>query len=317
MRVIFCSLLLLILTACSDSDQGNNQQAISHKTNALVDSDWLEANLENPNIRLLSLGNTVEGFSEAHIPTAFFLDWKLDISDQSKPEFFNVLPVHEFEKLMRRLSITESSTIVLYDNLSSRLSTRVYWMLKYYGHNEVRILDGGRAAWERSGRSFTPKSDASEIHEETIYTVSNIDESLIAYKPYIESRLTDTKNFTLVDGRPFDQYTGEAAGKTFHKGIEHRYPGHIYGAQSVQWMDNFNEDGTFKSAEELTQIYGKHEVNASKTVVTYCNEGLHAAPPWFVLKEILGFPDVKLYDSSMAEWANESDISLVLGEHCM
>jgi len=189
----------------------------------------------------------------------------------------------------------------------------MFWMLRYYGHKKIHILDGGREAWSSSGREFV--STVSPIIPSK-YKIRTINESFITYKSYIESRLTD-KNFTLVDGRSRDQYTGEVIGQTFHNNIAHKYPGHIYGAQSVPWQDNFNDDGTFKSALELQKIYGTHGVDNSKTIVTYCNEGLHAAPPWFVLKEILGYSDVRLYDSSMAEWANISDINLVLGEHCM
>jgi len=309
MRVI-CILVLLFTVGCSDS---YTPQPITHKTDALVTSDWLEANLTRPDIVVLSLGSTLESYRQAHIATARFIDWTQDISDQSKPALFNVLTPDAFELLMQRLGIDVDSTIVLYDNMTSRLSTRMFWMLRYYGHKKIHILDGGRDAWSRSGREFV--STKSSIIPSK-YKITTINNAFITNKSYIESRLTD-KNFTLVDGRPRDQYTGEVIGRTFHNSIAHKYPGHIYGAQSVPWQDNFNEDGTFKSALELQEIYGIHGVDNSKTIVTYCNEGLHAAPPWFVLKEILGYSDVRLYDASMAEWANISDVNLVLGEHCM
>ena len=309
MKVI-CFFLLILVVGCSDS---YTLQPITHKTDALVTSDWLAANLTRADIVVLSLGSTLENYRQAHIETARFIDWTQDISDQSKPALFNVLTPDAFEQLMQQLGIDVDSTIVLYDNMNSRLSTRMFWMLRYYGHKKIHILDGGREAWSSSGREFV--STVSPIIPSK-YKIRTINESFITYKSYIESRLTD-KNFTLVDGRSRDQYTGEVIGQTFHNNIAHKYPGHIYGAQSVPWQDNFNDDGTFKSALELQKIYGTHGVDNSKTIVTYCNEGLHAAPPWFVLKEILGYSDVRLYDSSMAEWANISDINLVLGEHCM
>lgn len=309
MKVI-CFFLLILVVGCSDS---YTPQPITHKTDALVTSDWLAANLTRADIVVLSLGSTLENYRQAHIETARFIDWTQDISDQSKPALFNVLTPDAFEQLMQQLGIDVDSTIVLYDNMNSRLSTRMFWMLRYYGHKKIHILDGGREAWSSSGREFV--STVSPIIPSK-YKIRTINESFITYKSYIESRLTD-KNFTLVDGRSRDQYTGEVIGQTFHNNIAHKYPGHIYGAQSVPWQDNFNDDGTFKSALELQKIYGTHGVDNSKTIVTYCNEGLHAAPPWFVLKEILGYSDVRLYDSSMAEWGNISDINLVLGEHCM
>lgn len=309
MKVI-CFFLLILVVGCSDS---YTPQPITHKTDALVTSDWLAANLTRADIVVLSLDSSLENYRQAHIETARFIDWTQDISDQSKPALFNVLTPDAFEQLMQQLGIDVDSTIVLYDNMNSRLSTRMFWMLRYYGHKKIHILDGGREAWSSSGREFV--STVSPIIPSK-YKIRTINESFITYKSYIESRLTD-KNFTLVDGRSRDQYTGEVIGQTFHNNIAHKYPGHIYGAQSVPWQDNFNDDGTFKSALELQKIYGTHGVDNSKTIVTYCNEGLHAAPPWFVLKEILGYSDVRLYDSSMAEWANISDINLVLGEHCM
>lgn len=307
---IICFSLILLITGCLDSDP---PKPITHRTNTLINSEWLAENLYQPNIVLLSLGNTRENYNQAHIPTARFLDWTQDMSDQNKPELFNVLTPAVFEKLMQRLGINVNSTIVLYDNMSSRLSTRMFWMLRYYGHKEIRILDGGRDSWERSDRDLV--STLRKI-QPTDYQIMAINESLITYKPYIESRLTD-KKLTLVDGRPFDQYTGQITGETFHNGIAHKYPGHIYGAKSVPWQENFNKDGTFKTAVELRDVYAAHDIDHRKTIVTYCNEGLHAAPPWFVLKEILGFDDVRLYDASMAEWANISDLNLVLGKHCM
>lgn len=309
MRVIYL-LLFMLISGCENSQL---PPPITQQTNALVDSEWLLENLAREDIVVLSLESSYERYSEAHIPTARFVNWTQDISDQNKPELFNILPLETFEKLMQRLGIEQHSTIVLYDSMSSRVSTRMFWMLKYYGHRHIRILDGGRDAWQRSGNSFSSTPNNVLVSD---YRVATIDDSLITYRPYIESRLTD-KNFTLVDGRPRDQYTGEVIGKTFHNGITHKYPGHIYGAQSVPWQDNFNEDGTFKSAIELRDIYWAHGVDNTKTIITYCNEGLHAAPPWFVLKEILGYKDVRLYDASLAEWANISDINLVLGEHCM
>ncbi len=186
-------------------------------------------------------------------------------------------------------------------------------MMKVYRHADVRILDGGKAAWQNSGRDYV--ASVSEFEAST-YPRPSANQDLLTHKPDIETRLTDPA-FVLVDGRPSAQFTGESPGRTFHQGIKHRYPGHIYGAKSVPWTENFNPDGTFKSSAELQHIYASHGISANKTAVTYCNEGLHAASPWFVLKELLGYPDVRLYDASMAEWANVSDTHLVLGEHCM
>ena len=131
-----------------------------------------------------------------------------------------------------------------------------------------------------------------------MFTTDPFNTNYVTNKSYIESHLGQD-NFTLVDGRPFKQYT------------EHQRLGYIYSAQSVPWVQNFKEDGTLKSVAELIKLYQPHDVTADKTVVTYCNEGLHAAPPWFVMTELLGYPDVRLYDAFMAEWSNDPDTMLI------
>ena len=130
--------------------------------------------------------------------------------------------------------------------------------------------------------------------------------TLSADRTFIRQHLND-ENVKLIDGRPPQQYTGEQPGRVFHTGKAHKHRGHIPGATNVFWVDNFNPDGTFKSARQLKALYAQRGIKPEKTAVAYCNEGLHAAPPWFVLSEILGFEDVRVYDDSMAEWGNSDD----------
>ena len=181
------------------------------------------------------------------------------------------------------------------------LSTRLYWTLKYYGHEQVQILDGGINAWAAGFKlsNVVRKATASN------YKVTVTDDNILAEMKLVEEKFQDPKA-RLVDGRPPEQYSGKVAGRIFHTGQEHARKGHIPGAVNVFWQDNFNKDGTFKSAEELAALYKKAGVLPDQCVITYCNEGLHAAPPWFVLTQMLDFKDVRLYDSSMAEWS-ESD----------
>ena len=174
----------------------------------------------------------------------------------------------------------------------------MYWTLKYFGIQRVQILDGGRPAWVAANQALTT----------TVPDVSPSSLQIGATRPRlaiqmdaIADRLLDPK-VSLVDGRPVPQYSGEVAGKVFHTGALHKKKGHIPGAINIFWKDNFNEDGTFKSKTELEKLY--ESVTGSELVVTYCNEGLHAAPPWFVMREILGHGNVRGYDSSMVAWAN-------------
>ncbi|GEM_PF-51672 len=311
-------LSLLILASCDRSGLPVNHsdadlaEIEAHRAEVLINPEWLAANLSNPGVHILEMGRTAYEYSFGHIPGAKFMDWRTDISDQSQPEKFNILPRQEFESLMRELGITTDSTIVLYDTLSSRLSARMFWTLKYYMHESVKVLDGGMEAWKAN----YPLTDATTYIAKTNYAVETVRGTILVDMDYLLRNLSDS-NLDLVDGRPFDQYTGESDGTVFNTGSAHDRLGHIYGAQSVPWASNLLEDGSFRSTEELFALYEAHEIEKGGIVVTYCNEGLHAAMPWFVLSELLGYEDVRLYESSMAEWGNLSDTPMITGEHCM
>ncbi|MCG8651645.1 MAG: sulfurtransferase [Pirellulales bacterium] len=266
---------------------------------ALISSEQLESLLHDPRLCIIDMGPEKTAYDKGHIPGAVYADWIKDISDPAKPERYNLADPASMEKLLSRLGAKNDSCIVIYDDLENRLSTRMYWSLKYYGHQDLHVLDGGRAAWT-AHHALSGKAVARPRTQYKI-DVSNVQFS--ADMKYIADHL-DAQNVTLVDGRPPAQYSGEEPGRVFHTGTAHRKRGHIPGAVSIFWKDNFNSDGTFKSRAELKKLYAP--VLEAETVVTYCNEGLHAAPPWFVLREILGKKDVRVYDDSMSEWANSS-----------
>jgi thiosulfate/3-mercaptopyruvate sulfurtransferase len=283
------------------------------RASVLISAADLAQQLNNPNYQIIDIAQIPEEYAEGHIAGALFVDWRMDITDPAVPDLFNLPPQAMYEGLMDRLGVTPDTTVVLYDNFNSRFATRVFWTMRYYGHNTIKILDGGRGAWLAAGFDI---STEAPVVEPSDYRVSTINAELLAEMPFIKSQLT-ADGFKLLDGRPHAQYTGEAPGKVYHTGTEHAARGHIYGAQNVPWSTNFNEDGTFKSNQELLELYTPHGLTPDKTIVTYCNEGLHASPPWFVMHELLGYADVKLYDSSMGEWANQAEPNLILGEHCM
>jgi thiosulfate/3-mercaptopyruvate sulfurtransferase len=317
MRYRFLSLLLfgLVLTGCAQEDTsppvaGNPTASTS---SVLIDPEWIAMNSDKPEVIIIDIADSEEAYLGGHIPGARYLDWRVDISDPAQAKTFNLLPRAQFEALMSRLGVNNDTTLVLYDAASSRLAARVYWTLKYYGHDDIRILDGGRDAWERSGLGFSGEIPPVGI---TDYQVMHINEKYLADMDFINNQIRNP-GFTLVDARAGTQYTGEQSGRVFSSGIEHRNKGHIYGAQNVPWSDNFNEDGTFKSFDELRNLYAPHGVNSDKTVVTYCNVGIQGSSPWFVLSELLGYEDVRLYDASMAEWANDDENIMVMGKHCM
>ena len=258
-------------------------------------------------LKIIDISQDREEYDKGHIPGAMFVHWVDDIIQQSNSERYNLVERDGMQALLRRLGITRNDHIVLYDKLSSRLATRLYWSLKVYDHPHVHVLDGGLQAWlNNSGVLATdsPSTESPSI-EPSNYVISKVNQQMSVDMAFIADHLRDP-NVALIDGRPPKQYSGEELGRVFHTGTPHKLKGHIPGAVNVFWKDNFNEDGTFKSADELRTLY-KHagiEAGKPKTVVTYCNEGLHAAPPWFVLRELLGVKDVRVYDDSMSEWAN-------------
>jgi len=277
----------------------------SQSPELLVDVHWLSQN-DNEQLRLISIGQTIQEYRAGHIANSAFVDWKSQISDPSRKDLFNLPPREMVESLLSSLGVTPEMTIVISDNLSNRLSTRLFWTLKVYGHANIKILDGGGKAWLQSGEKLTTL--ISPI-EPTVYRFAADN------KEWASLNYTDTpgvitsvgNGVVLLDGRPRPQYTGAEPGIAFHTNKPHKRLGHIKTAINVPWKANFTEDGKFKSVEALRAVYAKAGITQDLQIVTYCNEGLHAAPGWFVLKELLGFPDVKLYDDSMGVWANRFD----------
>ena len=272
---------------------------------ALVSVPQLQSMLlKQQNVKVVDVGPNREEYDQGHIPGALFIHWIYDVIDPKEAERYNLIGQSKMQDLLRRLGISENDHIVFYDNISSRLATRLYWSLRVYNHQNLHVLDGGRSAWIRQGGALSkeiPKVKPSN------YQVGKANERMSVDMAFVADHLRDSK-VTLIDGRPPEQFSGEEPGRVFHTGKTHKLLGHIPGAVHVFWKDNFNEDGTFKSAAELKALYKNAGIQNGEndTIVTYCNEGLHAAPPWFVLQELLGVKDVRVYDDSMSEWANSN-----------
>ncbi|MDG2015347.1 MAG: sulfurtransferase [Pirellulaceae bacterium] len=289
--------LLIICLPCHAQTEKLSQQDVWNK-GPLISCDALERKLRAPELVLLDLGPERELYEKGHLPGALFVDWVDDITDPDQPDRYQLIGKAAMQKLLRKLGIKKESRVVIYDDLNSRISIRMYWSLKYYGITRVQLLDGGRTAWLASDRPLEQKS-RTPVPSEIVIQSGN--DKIAANLDFIADRLQNP-NVSLIDGRPADQFSGNRPGKVFHTGALHQRKGHIPGAVNIFWKDNFNADGTFKSASELQKLY--QSVTGSDQIVTYCNEGLHATPPWFVLSEILGHGDVRVYDSSLSEWAN-------------
>lgn len=262
---------------------------------ALIDAN-------DTSVRVLEPARSNADYLKGHIPKAQFIHWVTDMTDPSHTEQYNNLSSAQFGKLMNSLGINNNSRIVIYDRLSSRLSTRLFWTLKYFGHERVEVLDGGHRAWT----SKFKQSSEPVKYEASDYQVGKPNLRILAEMAFVEDHLDDP-NTKFIDGRPAEQFKGKVAGRVFHTNKPHSRKGHIPKAINILWKDNFDQDGRFKSPAQLRALYQNAGIQPDQCVVTYCNEGLHAAPPWFVLTQLLGYENVRLYDSSMAEWANSKN----------
>lgn len=276
---------------------------------ALVTPEWVATQIETGGIRVLDLSYRKASYNSKHIPTAQFVDWREDIVDPQFPDHYRLPTRPQMEALMSRLGLTPGSVIVVTDDFESRLAARMYLTLKYFGHDNVFLLDGGNNWYERMGHSMT--NDVPEFPP-TEYKVSEVREEYLIHLDLLKE-IVDTRAAKLVDGRPLMQYSGERVGRIFHTRVPHPRRGHIPGAINVPWTLNLDDDGRFKPVDELKALYRQRGIGPNDPCVAYCNEGLHATMTWFVLRELLGNSNVRLYDESLAEWAWRDDTPMVEG----
>ena len=293
--IVLAAILALVVTADNATAQDN--------AGPLVSTNWLSQNIDNDDICVIDLAHRIKDYRRGHIAGAIFVDWKVDIINPEQPDSYTLPKQEAWEKLLSRIGVTPETHVILTDNLDNRLSVRMYWTLKHFGHARISVLDGGTLAWSEGG--FDMDTEVP-IREETDYRVTKTNDDIVVAIDEVRAAIEDDE-VHLIDGRPTGQYTGESPGKVFNTGKEHRRRGHVTEALSIPWNANLNDDGTFKSPDELRQVYEGSGMANADSVITYCNEGLHAAMPWFVLYELLGEKGITLYDDSMAEWANRDD----------
>ncbi|MCH2210053.1 MAG: sulfurtransferase [Fuerstiella sp.] len=307
--MIVCSSLIIFATSDFLPAQAADVDSSTSRS-VLVDAAWIMDHVDSPHVSVLELGPDIRKYRDGHIPGAHFVHWIDDITAPSDRAMYTVAPPEMIQMMLRRLGIENSTTIVLYDDLSNRVSARMFWTLRYYGHTAIRILDGGRSAWSVAGHEFVSETPVAERSE---YNITRTLEKHRIRMNRIRKYL-GRSDIAIVDGRSPAQYAGETPGTVYHTGRPHDQSGHIPGAVNILWQDNFRADGTFKSSEQLRRLYEDRGVIPDREVITYCNEGLHAASPWFVLTELLGYHSVCLYDESMAEWANKSEMPVMTGD---
>jgi thiosulfate/3-mercaptopyruvate sulfurtransferase len=262
----------------------------------LVDTQWVENHLSDESIRIVEVDENPALYAEAHIPGAIGFDWKKDLQDQVKRDF---LGPAEFGELFGSRGISNDHTVVLYGDRNNWFAAYTYWYLKYYGHDKVRLMNGPREKWISEGR---PTSTDVPAYDKQTFDAREGDESIRAYRDEVLSALDS--NTSLVDVRSPQEYSGELIAMAGYEQEGAQRAGHIPGAASVPWAQAVKDDGTFKDAEELRQLYTDRGVVNDNPIIAYCRIGERSAHTWFVLHELLGQDDVKNYDGSWTEWGN-------------
>jgi len=263
----------------------------------LVDTQWVENHLGDDSVRIVEVDENPALYAEAHIPGAIGFDWKKDLQDQVKRDF---LEPAEFGELFGSRGISNDHTIVLYGDRNNWFAAYTYWYLKYYGHDNVRLMNGPREKWISEGR---PTSSDAPSYEPQQFAASEGDAAIRAHRDEVLDALG--QNTKLVDVRSPQEFSGELIAMAGYEQEGAQRAGHIPGAASVPWAQAVKEDGTFKDADDLRELYtAKGVIDGSNPVIAYCRIGERSAHTWFVLHELLGSDDVKNYDGSWTEWGN-------------
>jgi thiosulfate/3-mercaptopyruvate sulfurtransferase len=266
-----------------------------YSKDVLVDTQWVEDHLSDPSIRIVEVDENPALYAEAHIPGAIGFDWKTDLQDQVKRDF---LGPEEFGELFGGRGISNEHTIVLYGDRNNWFAAYTYWYLKYYGHDNVKLMNGPREKWISEGR---PTSTDVPRHEGLTFTAQEGDAAIRAKRDEVMDALD--RDVALVDVRSPQEYSGELIAMAGYEQEGAQRSGHIPGAASVPWAQAVQEDGTFKPADDLRELYDGKGVTGGP-VISYCRIGERSAHTWFVLHELLGLDDVKNYDGSWTEWGN-------------
>lgn len=262
----------------------------------LVTTDWVAQHQNDTSIRIVEVDVDTAAYDQGHVPNAIAWNWTTELCDTLVRD---IIPPDKFEALMARSGIGNDTTVILYGDNNNWFAAWALWQMKVYGHRDVRIMNGGRKKWLAEGRELA--SQPPTVPAAT-YRAGAPDLSIRAFLPEVQEAVKSGRA-ALVDVRSPAEFTGEILAppglpETCQRG------GHIPGAKSIPWGKACNEDGTFKSPDDLRQLYGSAGVTADRPVIAYCRIGERSSHTWFVLKHLLGYPDVKNYDGSWTEWGN-------------
>ncbi|HKZ99617.1 MAG TPA: sulfurtransferase [Thermoplasmata archaeon] len=264
----------------------------------LVDTSWVKGNIGNAGVRIAEVDyDPAANYGLGHIPGSVLIDWKKDIND---PVTRDIVSKADLEQLLGRLGISNADRIVLYGDFNNWFAAFAFWVFKYYGVEDVVLLNGGRKKWLEEDLPVTKDVPTPAA---ATFEAKDPDERVRVFLPYVREAFRQ-KGKVLVDVRGPKEFSGEILAPPEYPTEHAQRGGHIPGAKNIPWGQAVNEDGTFKTTEELTKLYGAKEVSPDKEVITYCRIGERSSHTWFVLKYLLGYPNVRNYDGSWTEWGN-------------
>jgi thiosulfate/3-mercaptopyruvate sulfurtransferase len=276
------------------------------RSDVLVDADWVEAHLDDPGVVLVEVDEDTSAYDKGHIRNAVKLDWKKDLQDPVRRDFVDR---HGFEQLMSERGISNDDTVVLYGGNNNWFAAYAYWYFQLYGHRGAKLLDGGRKKWELESREMVT---AVPDRPQTSYQAAEQDSSLRALRDEVIAAIGKRN---LVDVRSPDEFTGKLLAPAHLPQEQAQRAGHIPTAKNVPWSKAANDDGTFRSDDELRALYqGDAGLDFGKDTIAYCRIGERSAHTWFVLHELLGQPNVKNYDGSWTEYGSLVGVPIELGE---
>ena len=270
----------------------------------VVTTEWLAAHLGDDNLVVAEVDENPDLYEDGHIAGAVKLHWRDDLQD---PIERDIIEKTDFERLMASRGIGNDTSVILYGDKNNWFAAYAYWYLKIYGHADVRIVDGGRQKWIDEGRELTTETPEPVP---TSYAAKDADESIRVRRDNVLQGLGNGGGRALVDVRSPQEYSGELMAPPGYEQEGASRTGHIPSAQSIPWAQAVRDDGTFKSPDELRELYAAKGVTPEKEVLAYCRIGERSAHTWFVLRELLDYPDVKNYDGSWTEWGNLVDVPI-------